>query len=122
MRRGVLAGILLLFVAGCGDTVQFVRTDPTVRKPKPGSYLMLFPRVQENAEFHPIGTLTVDRKITSSFSKTSVLDDARMALAEKGKRVGADAILDVKTENFEGKDGKSVLRLIGTAAVVRVDS
>jgi hypothetical protein len=122
MRLAVTAGFLLLFASGCGDGVKYVQTDPTVRKPKPESYLMLFPRAQESEGFRPIGTLTVDRKITSSFSKTSVLDDARMALAAKGKRVGADAILDVKTENYEGKDGRSVLRLIGTAAVVRTDS
>jgi hypothetical protein len=107
-----LAALTLL--TACGSGVQFVRQDMTQYPSKPDDAQI---EVLDSGTMKPyvvIGTLTVDRQMKASFNDRSTYDDAIAMMVAHARKVGADAIINLKpVDDPSGLEARVVLT--GTA-------
>ena len=119
--RSVSMALLLAATAAglsaCGSGVRFVRMDAT-EYPARDKYAPV--EVFEGSVVTPhvvIGTLSARRNMEAAFNDRSTYDDLVATLKDYARKVGADALTEVKplsTENGGMKSGLSI-----TARVVR---
>ena len=109
-------GVVAVGLAGCGSSVDFVRTDPTVYEPKPNNFMV---EVTEGGMLHPhvvIGVLTASQNMEASLSSLSTYDTVLAKLQKRAREVGGDALIEVRPV-YDGSKVKGEVTL--TAKVVR---
>lgn len=117
IRPAAAAGLLALALSAltaCGGGVQFVRQDMTKYPSKAKDAPIEVLEEGTTKPYVVIGTLTVDREIKSSFNDRSTYDEAMDALKDHARKVGADALIDVKPVGDSGGLNARVV-LSGTA-------
>jgi len=111
----VVLGLVILGLSACGSGVQFVRQDMTEYAPKPKDAKL---DVLDGGTMQPhvvIGTLTASKDMDISFNGDSTYDKAMSDLEKHARKVGADALINVRPVNQEGTDAKVVI----TAVAIR---
>lgn len=99
--RIALVGIVLLAIAGCGSSVQFVRQDMTNYPPKPADAKV---EIHDGGVMQPhvvIGTLTAGKEMKPSLGDDSTYDLVMRDLEKYARKIGADALIDVHPVSSE---------------------
>ena len=123
MRRRLsvaLPVLATLLLTGCGGDATFVRTDPTVMTPKPSGYEMPFSYEPADRAHRVLGEIRVSSKIEPTYKETSTFDQVLLKMRRRAIRLGADAIVNLKTLDTQdgGRHGK--LTLVGTLVIYTV--
>ena len=95
--------------------VQFVRQDMTEYAPKPEDAKL---DVLDGGTMQPhvvIGTLTASKDMDISFNGESTYENAMADLEKHARKVGADALINVRPLNQDGTEAKVVI----TAVAIR---
>ena len=121
VSRSIFMALLLVATAAglsaCGSGVRFVRMDAT-EYPARDKYAPV--EVFEGSVMTPhvvIGTLSAGRSMDANFNDRSTYDDLVASLKEYARKVGADALTEVRPLSTETGGMKSKLSI--TARVVR---
>lgn len=115
VHAGSLA-VLAALVAGCGSGVEFVRQDMTEYPSKPSNAVV---EVHDSEIMRPhvvIGTLTAGREMEASYNSNSTYDQVLESLKSYARKVGADALMNVRPV---GDAGTVSSRVELTAVAVR---
>jgi uncharacterized protein YbjQ (UPF0145 family) len=116
LRFSLILAVLVAFGTGlssCGSNVQFVRLDDTVYPPKDPDAAIEVYKASVATPHVVIGTLTTQKKIEAT-GKSSY-DLALESLEDYARQVGADALVELKTDTVDEPSPRIVL----TATAVR---
>lgn len=110
-----LLGLLLL--AGCGPEVHYVASDPTILTPKPAGYEMPFSHEVPGRPHKVLGELRVAERIRPSFRQTGTYDTVLAEMQKRARKVGADAIVNLRTLDSQRGGSEGRLTLVGTLII-----
>ena len=117
-RAPALILCLVLVAVGlsaCGSGVKFVRVDPVEFPPKSDSAQI---GIFDGAVSTPhivIGTLTARKQMDAKFDDSSTYDELLVALKKHARKVGADALIEVRPVTSEGGGLKSNVEISAVA-------
>lgn len=114
--RLVVFGLVVLGLTACGSGVLFVRQDMTEYAPKPKDAEI---DVMDGGTMQPhvvIGTLTASKKMEASFNDESTYDNVMASLEEHARKVGADALINVRPVT---RNGEVDTKIVITATAIR---
>ncbi len=114
-RFAALAVAAAAFLTACGAGVQFIPVDGTQYPPKDRTAKV---EVYEGSVIAPhvvIGTLTAKKSMDPSFDDHSTYDELMSDLKDYARKVGADALIEVRPVTDEGKGLKSQVQMTATA-------
>jgi hypothetical protein len=119
MNRSVLPALVVagLFLAGCGPAVTYVSQDLTKMSPKPEGYEMPFSYHSADRPHKVLGAMTVSSKIKPSFREMSTFDQLLTEMQKRARKLGADAIVDLKTVDSQKGGDRGALSLVGTLII-----
>jgi len=115
MKRIHLAApiLALALLSGCGPEVKYAQVDPTVLTPKPEGYDVPFSYEVPARAHKVLGEIRVSSKIKPDFNSTSTFDQVMNEMKKQARKIGADAIVDLKTvDSSNSQEGK--LTMLGT--------
>lgn len=99
MRTIIKAIPFFFLIAGCTASGDFIRTDPTIYPAKPKYYDMPLFSGKPERSFKEIGRVTATKQATTVYEEVSENELIPM-LKDKGREIGADALIDMKFETF----------------------
>ncbi len=105
--------LALAFLGGCRSDVSYVQLDPTVLSPKPEGYDVPFSYEVPSRAHRVLGEVKVTSEIKSDFNETSTFDQVMDKMKEQARKVGADAIVDLKTIDASGHE-EGRLTMVGS--------
>ena len=108
--RVLFVFVILLCITGCGSGVRFVRMDETKYPARAkNSKVETFPE-STSKPYVVIGTLHTEKDLDASFGGKSIYDETIDALKSYARRVGADALINLKPRHVgEGSDNKVIV-------------
>jgi len=122
MKRIIRATPLVALLIGvaaalsaCGSGVKFVRMDATEFPPKDDSAKIEIFEGDITAPHIVIGTLSAKKDMDPSYNDQSTYDEVMDTLKEEARKVGADALVNVRPLTAEGGGLKSRVQVTATA-------
>jgi hypothetical protein len=112
-----VAAVTVLILAGCGMEAKYVSKDPTVLSPKPKGYDMPFSYETPARPHKILGEVMVSSTIKPNFRETSTFDQILAEMKKRAKKVGADAIVNLKTMDSQERSKRGKLTLVGTLII-----
>ncbi len=102
-------------LSACGSGVQFVRVDPNEFPPKEDSARIQIYDGNVSTPHIVIGNLVARKNMDASFDDSSTYDDLIISLKKYARKVGADALINVKPVTSEGGGLKSKVEVSAVA-------
>jgi hypothetical protein len=101
-------------LSSCGSKVEFVRQDMTPYPPRPDNAPIEIHRGTVSRPHVVIGTMIAEKTIEATLSGESTYDEVMDWLMDHGRKVGADALIEVHPVNpdFGGLKSKLVMSAV----------
>jgi hypothetical protein len=118
LRAAPMVALLLGVAAtlsACGSGVKFVRMDATEFPPKDDSAKIEIFEGDITAPHIVIGTLTAKKDMDPTYNDQSTYDQVMETLKQEARKVGADALINVRPLTAEGGGLKSRVQVTATA-------
>lgn len=109
--------LALLLLAGCGPEVSYVATDPTVLTPKPVGYKVPISYETPDRPHKVLGRLQVSERIRPSYQQTGTVDRVLATMQQEARRIGADAIVNLRTLDSTAGGKQERLTMAGTLII-----
>ena len=113
----ILSGLIGLSLVGCNSAPVFIPSDTTMLTPKPDGYDIPVQREDVARPHRVLGELRVTREITANFGESNVYDLAVGEMKAQARRVGGDAVVNLKTLDGQAGGSQGRLTLVGTVVV-----
>lgn len=110
----IICGLIALPLAGCHNNVVYMASDPTVLTPRPASYNVQVEYGTVSRPHRVLGEVRVTRKITPNFGQHGAYDLAIDEMKVQTRKVGGDAIINLKALDTQHGGTAGRLTLVGT--------
>lgn len=117
LTHGSLLVLALLTLAGCNSGLVYTAVDGTVLTPKPSGYEVAVAYQIPRRPYRTLGEVRVTREIKPGFGKTGAFDQAVDEMKRQARKVGADAVVDVRALDGSKNAESGRLTLVGTVVV-----
>ncbi len=96
----LLVIVFFIFCAvGCTAEGNFIRTDSTIYPPKPADFDVLVLMSKPQKAYKEIGIVTVHKQATTTLEEIGE-DELMPELLDQARAIGADALIDLKFDNY----------------------
>jgi len=110
----LVCGLVALPLAGCQNNVVYTAADPTVLTPRPANYGVEVDFSKVSRPNRVLGEVRVTRKITANFGQNGAYDLAIDEMKAQTRKVGGDAIINLKALDTQHGGTAGRLTLVGT--------
>ena len=110
----LVCGLVALPLAGCNNNVVYTATDTTVLTPRPATYGVQVEFGSVSRPHRVLGEVRVTRKITANFGQHGAYDLAIDEMKAQARKVGGDAVINLKTLDTQHGGTQGRLTLVGT--------
>ena len=107
--------IVIMVITGCSTQSSFVRYGDKIYPPKPDKYNI---KILKNIDktYTEVGIVTAQKEGTTVF-ETITVEQLLPTLKAKARQFGADAIINLKTEEYTPGRKVNALNATGTAII-----
>ena len=117
LSRVFLLGLVAWALSGCGSNVDFVRVDPTEFPSRDSKAPVEIHRGKVLRPHIVIGVVTASQNMEATTGALSTYDDVVRQLKEKARKVGGDALVELRPVYSDGASLNSEVQF--TAKVVK---